>query len=250
VSESQKKFLDCQKEALTSALKCVSNNRRLSKINVGLALEGSQYQASRSLMVVGRALKIDDGIDLRADGVDKICEQAISAQESRELLHHASQHWSHPHPASKYRYNSSAFWRVTRRILAALQPETDGVAQWPQHLVFSNLYKISASNRNPTEAMQRAQREACGALLALEVDYFQPRRLLLISGHQWWAEHFLRKEVIPYTPADGLKGDVIESAGWINQGETPVVVTSRPEGRGEDNFVGRVIQTFTALSRT
>ena len=234
-------------KALEEARSAVNNlipNQRTSKSR---ALEGNCYRSASSLMVVGRALNmVEDNED--APPRDSIVRDSTA----RSMLDDVRRYWSTPFTSRSgvggYRYNSSSFWRVIKRILAALLPCTADADNWPEYLVWSNLYKLSPSTGgNPPAKMRRAQLEACIELLNLEIDQYTPRRLLLITGLEW-AEPFLeRLEPRPAQPS--LIGDVVEYAGWLNDGGVELVVTRRPEAYNESKFTESVVTAFHQLDR-
>ena len=205
--------------ALEEAHSAVNNlipNQRTSKSR---ALEGNCYRSASSLMLVGRALNMVE------DNEDAPPRDSIERDSTvRSMLDDVRRYWSTPFTSRSgvggYRYNSSSFWRVIKRILAAL---------------------------NPPAKMRRAQLEACIELLSLEIDQYTPRRLLLITGLEW-AEPFLeRLEPRPAQPS--LIGDVVEYAGWLNDGGVELVVTRRPEAYNESKFTESVVTAFHQLDR-
>ncbi len=86
----------------------------------------------------------------------------------------------------KYNPARSAFWRVIRAVAADL--EIDG-PKWSSRLAWSNLYKVSpAHGGNPSGRLCRAQRAACIELLWGEIETLAPRRILVLTGWNWFGE--------------------------------------------------------------
>jgi hypothetical protein len=146
-------------------------------------------------------------------------------------------------PTDNYRTNSSAFWRVIRRVVHKLDIADIDKETWPSHLVWSNLFKLSDSDEgNPSEALQRIQFETCVDLLSTELMTYKPKHVLMLTGLNW-AKPFLDKLKIPWHKPSGSM--YVEAVANFN-GQS-IVVAQHPQGKKEDPFVKEVILRFGEL---
>lgn len=140
--------------------------------------------------------------------------------------------------ATGYNTRRSAFWRVVRRISSG--PE--GPDDWPGHLVWTNLYKVSpAAGWYPGSDLQRAQREAAIALLRREMQEFAPRRVLALTGG--WIDPFVKGLELRLRARSGL----VEALG--TDGTRPWVVAKHPMGNPEDRYVEESDSTSEGSAR-
>jgi hypothetical protein len=139
-------------------------------------------------------------------------------------------------------YNTarSQFWDTVRRVAVSLHPEWS--ADWPSHLVWSNLAKVAPyDGGNPGSASLRLQRGLAGAaLLAREVAELAPRRILALTGRWWFA---------PF--ADALGGDLGQREGLVEaaelRGEQHIVVAVHPMTRSPEAVSDAIISAFVSL---
>jgi len=91
----------------------------------------------------------------------------------------------------------SQFWFTAREFV--LTDHADWEADWPSHLAWSNLAKVSRWTKgSPSGRLRRAQLPAAVELLAREVEELAPRRILVFAGRDWFA---------PYAAGLGLDMD-------------------------------------------
>ena len=151
-----------------------------------------------------------------------------------------SDHWStKDRPVSeKYRTNRSAFWRTTRRVVKELNIADVDTVEWPSHLVWSNLYKVSpATGGNPSDFLCDLQLSGCSDLLRLELQTYQPKRVLFLTGSNW-ADAFLKDIMIHKT--DGF--DYVSGTGIVEGAR--FVIVSHPQGKCETQWVNEVLEAF------
>lgn len=143
----------------------------------------------RELMVVGRATNswiphwwADECHDpaRRAEIIDET--RTASASDGRCRMLWVTDRWS----AGDAGYNTagSAFWRAVREVAAGLSDEAAQDPEWPSRLAWPNLYKIGpyARNLRVPETLQRPQRDRGAELLRLELETYQPRRVLALTA--------------------------------------------------------------------
>ncbi len=135
-----------------------------------------------------------------------------------------------------YSTRRSAFWRVLRRLSTGDQDVPD----WPSHLAWTNLYKVSpAAGWNPGADLQRLQRADAIALLALEITAFAPKRILALTGN--WIDPFTEGLGLRLSRREGL----VEGLG--ERLAVPVVVAKHPMTKPEHPFVLEVREAFAEL---
>ncbi|MCA1789421.1 MAG: hypothetical protein LC667_06065 [Thioalkalivibrio sp.] len=143
-------------------------------------------------------------------------------------------------------YNTarSAFWRGIKGVLAEPEGEPSG-PDWSSQLVWSNLYKIApAAGGNPSTALQNVQRDGCVRLLASEIETFEPRRILFLTGLDW-AAPFL--ESMQTSGSEAETGGFVEWSGRIQvaSGHTARgVVACHPQGKPGAAWIDEVAKAF------
>ena len=145
-----------------------------------------------------------------------------------------------------YRLSRSPFWRVARRLLAALGEDASG--RWVERIAWSNLYKIAPlGGGNPSNALCRAQIGPCRAILAEEIRRLEPTHIFMPVGWNWFE-------------SDGrydfsrLFGGVRRSGGTYAEGSAyfalpggrmaQAVIACRPERRPEEEYVREIAELF------
>jgi hypothetical protein len=138
-----------------------------------------------------------------------------------------------------YSTRRSAFWRVLRRIVLT-DPIVVDPDHWSSQLVWTNLYKVSPGvGWNPGADLQRAQRGSAIEMLALEIEAFQPERILALTGG--WIEPFKGGLDLRVDARPGL----VEGIGSLLG--RPCVVAKHPMTKPEDPFVAEVLRGFADL---
>ena len=216
------------------------------KLTGFLAMKGPLYKPG-GLMVVGRA------VNGWCDGVLPTClaDSAFRTAFSRRVEQSVNDHpmeWVRDHWGGEYRYNArrSAFWRVIRGVTVGLSIAREDDREWPLHLVWSNLYKLSPEKGgNPRGALVDAQLPGCKELLELELKNYRPGRLLFLTGKDW-ADPFVdtrgeKLGVIGWGHRAYVQRNAKLRAGGI---ETHLVVAVHPQGKSEQPWVADVIQHF------
>lgn len=216
-----------------------------SEVTGFLAMSGQAYDGG--LMVVGRAVNgWTEGI--RLDHLcmpDKVTQYAALVQESVAGNGECPMSWVADGSGSTEGYNTrrSAFWRCIRNVSMDLNIVDFECEDWPSHLVWSNLYKLSpAAGGNPNNILREAQLPGCVELFKLELRTYRPSRVLLLTGADWAAPfiteanlqenencHYVKKYG-RYQLKDGL--------------ETQCVIAVHPQGKPEADWVREVVTAF------
>ena len=138
-----------------------------------------------------------------------------------------------------YNTRRSAFWRVIRQAVGALDVCDPALPVWPSSLTWTNLYKLSpAAGGNPSAGLIRLQQELCLELLRQEVVDYKPARLLFLTGMDW-AQPFLSRMGDLVTRWQG--SGPVQTAGVLRIRElaspVAVVVGQHPQGKGDGRYV-------------
>lgn len=213
------------------------------KLSGFLAAEGCKY--SNELMVVGRA---PNGWSCSAYP-EKFANPAFQKEFARQIhkredgqcpMTWVREQWG---PGDWTNTKMSAFWRVVRKVTVGLDIAGEGAEDWPCHLVWSNLYKVSPTDGgNPDSPLCDLQFPGCNQLFQIELDTYRPQRLLLLSGWSGWAEWFL-----PRLDQAGATAEYVEQTGYLDLASgyrTRVVVACHPRSKPEEPWSSEVLQAF------
>lgn len=213
-----------------------------------MAMVGRRY--ARALMVVGRAVNgwtrgvfpNDLAAHATAEDYSHDVLESVNGGEPCPMMW-VTENWGNDHG---YNTNSSAFWRVIRGVVAKLNIADVGLDSWPSHLVWSNLYKVSpAEGGNPGAPLCRTQLAGCRELFKLELQIYNPSRLLFTTGMDWAAPFLDDFHLMP----DLVAGfDYVEGFGTltIDPAEQPIqyVVVAHPQTRPEVQWIEEVCCLF------
>ena len=214
----------------------------LPELTLFAALVGDEYSEERGLMVIGRAVNgwyENWTIDEMAtkDGRNKyiktvLCEEAAGKCPMSWVLD------SRLKPGG-YSTTRSAFWRVIERVTLGLHLGNEKT--WPGHIAWSNLYKVSPGRGgNPPNRLCWAQLDSCVEVLLAELEEFRPRRVLALTGWNWF-QHF--KDGLDVS-AKVSEGNLVEAVGTI--GDAQLVVARHPQGKPETPMVEQILSHFGA----
>lgn len=147
-----------------------------------------------------------------------------------------------------YNTTRSPFWRVTRKILSALNVlQIEHASQWPSHVIWSNLYKVAPhEGGNPLSKVRKLQQSACINILKAEIAMYKPRYILAMAGY--WAENF-------FIDAELQKNNTYDPRVVINSGlikidnthNAKLVIAQRPEGKNEENYAKQISQAYSLI---
>ena len=201
------------------------------------ALQGHRYQGE--LMVIGRACNWEELPKEPPDGEDW---EEVARKLACWPMAWVTDQWG---PGNPYNTARSAFWRVIRRV--SLQLVEDATEEdWPTHLVWSNLYKVSPYDANPGARLLRAQRDGCQRLLNLEIKTFRPEKVLFLTGWDW-AEELVCAPPENGEPAGTQFVDRVWSQSLDPESGSAIsrfVVARHPQGKREDQWIDEVLQEF------
>jgi hypothetical protein len=138
-----------------------------------------------------------------------------------------------------YDTNTSAFWRVARRVRSGLLGDAEG---WPRDLAWSDLAKIAPwRGGNPSGRALRVQREHGSVLFGHEVAEMAPARVLVMAG-RWWFEPFAAALGLTMEWQVGTVEDVANEPGrrWV--------ILPHPMTRAEGPLVEGALSAFASRS--
>ena len=132
---------------------------------------------------------------------------------------------------NKYNTNKSAFWRVIKKVSQKYYPEDS----WYSHVAWSNLYKLSKGEGNPTKKYMNEQYESCLEIYKKEIEIFSPKFVVMFTSG--WEDGFLK-----YLN-EGKSCECIESINWGHMTNlykingVYFIATQHPQGKIEDKHV-------------
>ena len=198
-------------------------------------------------MVVGRALNGGNVLAYPEEFATSACREEFArkvqedvAGQEQDPMAWVLKHWG---ATACYNTKRSAFWRVIRRVTQCLCSTGGNGEDWPSHLVWSNLYKVSpAEGGNPNNVLSKAQLPGCRELFQLELETYRPQQLLLLTGWDGWAECFLDNLAHDGQPG----GTYVKRVGNIvvQDHQIRVVVACHPQTRPEERWSGEVLKAF------
>ncbi|PQO26076.1 hypothetical protein C5Y96_21745 [Blastopirellula marina] len=235
-----------------------------------LGTTGSDYQ--NELMIVGRALNGNNGTWLPPEMQDQarrseVVENAAHQWDNRGL-NWVLKYWKQIRACEDCQENyfgrksqcpkcrssktkrlyctrTSAFWRVIRHVVRNIPFPESLWDTWANHVAWTNLYKISPSGGgNPTTSLRQLQHPYCEQILRLEIQAWQPRRILFLSGYDWM-NHFCEGLGIAGQITENAK--FVQFAGTLTSTGAKVVVGPHPQDRGakpERDFAKEIATYF------
>ncbi|WP_437928805.1 hypothetical protein WMF37_05865 [Sorangium sp. So ce291] len=201
------------------------------------------------LMVIGRALNGGDvqfNISELRDALrlERLIDSAYAeaAPDDGDPMGWVAGRWG---SAKGYNTRRSQFWRVIRGVALEVVPGASD-NDWHSTVVWTNLYKVSpGSTGNPPASLIRLQRNTCVDILADELEHWQPRRVLFLTGLAW-AHPFLQHLGWPYAVC-GYRSP-IEAVGRSPHG-VRFVVAPHPQTRAEGPLVDEACRYLGTAGR-
>jgi hypothetical protein len=223
------------------------------EVMVSFAQLGRNY--NRQLMVVGRAV-------FGGDDEDSCTPECWDSGETRRAYLDRAKKKADEDPLqwvidsfkarkgengeNLYNSRKSAFWRVIRHVMSDLDL-VEKQSQWSTELVWTNLYKVAPlAPGNPSGRLQKAERRACVEILRLQIDVYAPRRLLFLTGADWFNPF---GDALGFSDQGRIGGKFVQRIGKIAAAESMshVVVARHPQGKPEAAFVAEVTSAFSRL---
>ena len=216
-----------------------------------LAIKGEEYSTlGGGLMAIGRSV---NGWGYRGIMPAEFCDQELRENFAGQVVQ-----WSTGEdgncPMQYYWDNNNAgspFGRVLNGVVHNLEIPDFNEAIWPSYLVWSNLYKLSPSDKgNPNITLRNAQQTGCIDLLRVELETYRPERVLFLTGYDW-ACPFLEEFTKNYSQMpEEMNQTYVKQFGQLilpNQHQCKVVIACHPQTRPEDAWVCAVMKAFHIL---
>ena len=247
MTEAESQYFLSLAEEVYAQRNCISDR----SLDFFSSLKG--WQSHGELMVVGRAINGWQISRKPSELSSKIERErlladlsAIAHPPSRCPMLWVSELWGR---GNKYNTHRSAFWRVIRSAVSVLQIANVLNADWPSYLIWSNLYKVApTSGGNPSRRLVSLQHEFCQRILQIEIQEFKPKRLLLLTGFDWFGP-FLNSSVFSFN-ANG-SGRLVLHYGKLSVAglSFPIntVVGVHPQGKSETRFIEEIKAAFSDL---
>jgi hypothetical protein len=206
-------------------------------------MRGHHFQPGNGLMIIGRTVnRWQDWSWLPSEAEVKSNMILSDIRHISENAAKCPMTWVTEYDGIQHRYNTrrSAFWMVAKEVIQGLLGTLPSFAtDWPSHLCYSNLCKISPydGSRLPGR-LWRTQLKLCIDLLRLELEVWQPSRVLVLAGDDWYN---------PFIQALGVDilvtlGDLVEGVGQY-QGQK-WILAKHPQGKRRDLFVRQSLESF------
>ncbi len=139
----------------------------------------------------------------------------------------------------EYMAYRSFFWNVIYKLAADYSKVSRNSREWSEHVIWSNLYKITGGRRNPNSLELKWQEALSCDLLKKELDEIKPAICLVLTNDSWW-EPFRKYLGTTKINVNGI----IESIE--KYGDTDIIVTSRPFGGSSDEHVKQIMNVIDA----
>jgi hypothetical protein len=230
--------------------RCNRNSIPLEGLSHFVSMKGTLFDTSDvRLFVVGRAANGWPSLPCETAQIFGAAANRIFNDVGFQWIentegHFKSLHTKSPEGEKPYYLSSSPFWRVAFDIWHELSHSNEG--EFFKRIAWSNLYKISPKEGgNPTNTMCKRQFEACKEILTAEILAYRPTHILMITDYDHWyaysgcdfsvlfedskrrgSNYTDKKIFVEGTAKFALDGKLI-----------PVIITCRPEGRKEQDFV-------------
>lgn len=138
--------------------------------------------------------------------------------------------------------NKSAFFRVAGRVFSECYGD-----DWLSHVVYSNLYKVSRHEKNPTDPECNAQRKYVTEIFKKEIETLLPKFVVLFAGTNWADEFicYINGEEMPQ-PLETIIWD--EDYGYslsvYKIDEVYYIVSEHPQGKKEYLHAEAILSIF------
>ena len=138
--------------------------------------------------------------------------------------------------------NKSAFFRVAGRVFSECYGD-----DWLNHVVYSNLYKVSRHEKNPTDPECRVQLEYVKEIFEKEVETMSPKFVVLLTGENWAKDfvwHINGNEIPAPLETKKWSDDYRYSLSVYKIDEVYYIVSEHPQGKKEDLHAEAILSIF------
>jgi len=136
---------------------------------------GKHYFSNKTkILFVGKSV---NGWVTTSRNVDHLFDKQY---KNRIVNRHDQLEWVNDHPTS----TNSAFWRVVRGVAS----EVLASEYWYHEIAWTNLYKVSPYEGNPSTNLRRRQLETCARILQLDLQTLMPDFVVFLTSD--WENRF------------------------------------------------------------
>jgi len=237
---NKKDFDQLYDELLVKFYTEMINRKPSTKYSVIYPCVGKKFKET-GLMICGQAINgYDKAYSWKISGIKTSDQREKIIQENKE---YSKNEW--PLVDMEEFSKKKPFFRITKRILVDHYKINE--KKYQSYFTWTNLMKIGRTNGgNPDDSEFYAQIDICKQIFKYELDYLQPKNVILFSGKITdtvnWAYDFLH--VLGLNPKDSSSGEIIE--GTYKYKETTIITIIRPErlpkGITEDDVYTEIIK--------
>lgn len=228
-TEINEKLVDTYKELITTfvGLKTRSKITEFSVFTPGI---GKHY--NQSIMVVGQATNSWGDCRLTLGSNNNLQSLIL---ELKNVFNTKGLDWiDNPY--------GSPFLRTMDKLANAFN-EKDNISNLHK-IVWSNLYKIApTAEGNPRYKAKDIQLEYCKKILFQEIDIFQPKIVIFLTGIDW-AGNFLKYEGVKMHSE--TFGNLVEATASISNSK--LIVAKHPARKAEDKIIEEIIKASNDLA--
>jgi hypothetical protein len=235
-----------ENKILSSVVNSSFRLNKNQKLTGFLSRRGAHYK--HGLMVIGRAVNswvseeearsINELDNLEARTLFRLASQCIDEGDVCPMQWVVDS-WG---VISGYSTNRSAFWRVIKKLIFQLEGNGFTESNWSSHIVWSNLYKLSPSQKgNPANNLCLAQLSGCVEMLRQELHDYAPQVLVCLTGWDWAKDFFVGVDAAE-------QNEYVHVVGRLNNEiQTKVVVACHPQGKHEADWVKAVCNSLDCI---
>jgi hypothetical protein len=112
-------------------------------------------------------------------------------------------------------------------------------SEWYKYIIWTNLMKISPSLKgNPSERDWKIQKDYCEKLFKMEIDYFKPKNVIMMTGFDWAFDFIQYLKINPNTTLDTKFNRIV--VGKYKYNDSNIIVTKRPEARSREKVYSEI----------
>jgi hypothetical protein len=158
--------------------------------------------------------------------LNRILEDKHEATAHEDRLDWVEKYWQNS--TKGYNTAKSQFWQVIRQIsIARNQPGEE----WWDDIVWTNFFKIAPAKRNPTSKMIKVMGQASHELLLAEIEYYQPRNIVCLSGLSYAAHLLASAETTTKVPYNGSLLEYAGDVAWADGRNIRLIIAPHPQSR-------------------
>ena len=140
---------------------------------------------------------------------------------------------------TEYKLYNSFFWNVTYKLINRYNKEEDESNVWVNHIVWSNLMKISpAEGGNPYGKEWDSQFQGAKSLFTKEIEEIRPKFVIILTNWDWANDFLADNPGFSFNIETRYK--FIQAKGEYNS-KTKILVTKRPRVGDNESCVTEIL---------